>query len=230
VSPADVLALLKVGNERFLTGAHLTRDLSHQMARTTQGQAPLAVVLSCIDSRAPVEQVFDVGIGDIFTVRIAGNVTSEKVLGSIEYACKVAGAKLIVVMGHTLCGAVTSAVTLKANGQTAAETTGCEHIDALVGEIQACMHHVPDPATLADPERRAALVDEVAGLNVQRTIDVISTQSAALRALLEDGSIAIVGSMYDVGTGRCALHGLRLTPACSWTPRRARPRPRRPPR
>ncbi|MBK7150502.1 MAG: bifunctional SulP family inorganic anion transporter/carbonic anhydrase [Sandaracinaceae bacterium] len=202
VSPADVLALLKVGNERFLTGTHLTRDLSHQMARTTQGQAPLAVVLSCIDSRAPVEQVFDVGIGDIFTVRIAGNVTSEKVLGSIEYACKVAGAKLIVVMGHTLCGAVTSAVTLKANGQTAAETTGCEHIDTLVGEIQACMHHVPGPATLADPELRAALVDEVAGLNVQRTIDVISTQSAALRALLEDGSIAIAGSMYDVGTGR----------------------------
>ncbi len=201
VTPADVLELLKVGNERFLKGAPLTRDLSHQMERTAQGQAPLAVVLSCIDSRAPVEQLFDVGIGDVFTVRIAGNVTSGKVLGSIEYACKVAGAKLILVMGHTLCGAVTSAITLKASGQTAEEATGCQHIGALMGDIQDCVDPVPDAATLADPVRKAAFVDQVAELNVQHTIDIIQKESAALAALLADGSIAITGAMYDVSTG-----------------------------
>lgn len=205
VSPADVLTLLKAGNERFLNGTRLTRDLSHVMQGTKQGQAPLAVVLSCIDSRAPVEQLFDVGIGDVFTVRIAGNITSEKVLGSIEYACKVAGAKLIVVMGHTLCGAVASAISLKVSGQTAAEATGCEHIDALVEDIQQCMHTIPDAETMADPERRVAFADQVASLNVERTIDVVSTQSQALKALLDNGTIAIAGAMYDVSTGRVAF-------------------------
>ncbi|MCA9576365.1 MAG: bifunctional SulP family inorganic anion transporter/carbonic anhydrase [Sandaracinaceae bacterium] len=203
MTPGDVLALLEEGNQRFQRGDSLTRDFKHQLRHTAQGQAPLAVILSCIDSRAPVEQVFDAGLGDIFTVRIAGNVAREKVLGSIEYACKVAGAKLIVVMGHTQCGAVTSAVSLRASGQTAAEATDCEHIDVLVDEIQAAMgDDHPDPEALADSERKGALVDGYAERNVERTIHVIRSRSTAVRALLDAGRVIMVGAMYDVGTGR----------------------------
>lgn len=203
MTPGEVLALLEEGNQRFLRGASLTRDTKHQMTRTGEGQAPLAVILSCIDSRAPVEQVFDVGLGDIFTVRIAGNIAHDKVLGSIEYACKVAGAKLIVVMGHTLCGAVTSAVSLKASHQTAAEATECEHIDSLVNEIQLAMGDDElDAEALADPERKGQLVDGYAERNVRRTLDVVRSRSRALRNLLESERVVMVGAMYDVSSGR----------------------------
>ena len=112
LTPQQVLQILKDGHERFRTGRRLTRDLGRQVNATADGQHPLAVVLSCIDSRTPAELIFDLGMGDIFSVRIAGNVTSRKVLASVEYGCAVAGAKLILVMGHTRCGAVTAAVNL----------------------------------------------------------------------------------------------------------------------
>src|SRR5690606_5709150 len=121
----QVLEYLKRGNERFRAGERLNRNLNRQVNATSAAQHPLAVVLSCIDSRAPVEIILDVGVGDIFTVRVAGNVTSPKVLGSIEYACSVAGAKLIVVLGHTRCGAVTTAVKLAGSTQPSASLTGC---------------------------------------------------------------------------------------------------------
>jgi carbonic anhydrase/SulP family sulfate permease len=121
------LAILKDGHERFRSGRRLTRDLVRQVRATAERQHPLAVVLSCIDSRTPAELIFDLGMGDIFSVRIAGNVSSRKVLASAEYGCAVAGAKLILVVGHTRCGAVKAAVNLICSTRTAAETTGCQH-------------------------------------------------------------------------------------------------------
>src|SRR5262249_6633059 len=118
------------------TGHRLTRDYSRQLTTTALGQHPLAVVLSCIDSRTPAELIFDLGMGDIFSVRIAGNVASRKVLGSIEYGCAVAGAELIPVMGHTRCGAVSAAVDLACSPGTVAEATGCAHLEHVLHEIQ----------------------------------------------------------------------------------------------
>ncbi|MFN9985212.1 MAG: bifunctional SulP family inorganic anion transporter/carbonic anhydrase, partial [Pirellula sp.] len=136
LSPAEVLSWMKAGNERFRTGKRLQRDLTFQISATTTGQFPLGVILGCIDSRAPAEMVFDVGLGELFSTRIAGNVVREKVLGSLEYACAVAGAKLIVVMAHTRCGAVQTAVQLALRGEHECGGFGCEHLDLIINEIQ----------------------------------------------------------------------------------------------
>ena len=135
-SPEQVLQILKDGHERFRTGKRLTRDLARQVDATAEGQHPLAAVLSCIDSRTPAELIFDLGMGDIFSVRVAGNVAGSKVLGSIEYACAVAGAKLILVMGHTRCGAVTSAVQFKESEADPDQATGCQHIGDITRDIE----------------------------------------------------------------------------------------------
>ncbi|MGL6096988.1 MAG: bifunctional SulP family inorganic anion transporter/carbonic anhydrase [Fimbriiglobus sp.] len=202
ITPGQVLQILKDGNERFRTGRRLTRDHARQVQATAGGQHPLAVILSCIDSRSPAELIFDLGVGDIFSVRIAGNVTSRKVLGSAEYGCVVAGAKLVLVVGHTRCGAVTAAVDLICSGRTAAEATGCQHIDEIVEDVQqtvdaaACRTlHWPTAAA------KEAFVDDVARRNVRRVVAVIVDQSDALRGLVRDGKIAVVGAMYDVATG-----------------------------
>ncbi len=202
LTPARVLEILKNGNERFLNGQQLIRDLSRLKDATAQAQYPMAVILTCIDSRTPAELIFDLGLGDIFTIRIAGNVAKEKVLGSMEFACKVAGAKLVLVMGHTSCGAVKAAVDLSIQHRSAADATGCEHLDALVTEIQ----HAIDPrdiggAGVFDPRQRADFVDRVARRNVERTIDMIHQRSHTLEALVKTGQIAIVGAMYDLKTG-----------------------------
>ncbi len=136
MTPAGVLKILKDGHQRFRTGHRLQRDLGREVSATAGGQHPLAVILSCIDSRSPAELIFDLGVGDIFNVRIAGNVTSRKVLGSIEYATAVAGAKLILVMGHTKCGAVTAAVNLLGESRTVAAATGCQHLGMIIEDIQ----------------------------------------------------------------------------------------------
>ena len=159
-------------------------------------------MLSCIDSRTPAELIFDLGLGDIFSVRIAGNVTSRKVLASAEYGCAVAGAKLILVMGHTRCGAVTAAVNLIGEVRTAAEATGCQHLDYIVKDIQQSI----DPATCRAVEARPAaekqsFVDAVARRNVLRVVEQMREQSRTLDGLVREGRIAIVGAMYDVVTG-----------------------------
>jgi carbonic anhydrase len=136
LTPESVRQFLKEGNQRFGTGRRLTRDLARQVDATAAAQYPMAVVLSCIDSRSPVELIFDMGVGDAFVIRIAGNVAKDKVLGSMEFACAVAGARLVLVMGHTSCGAVKAAVDLFETGNTASKATGCDHLDALVNEIQ----------------------------------------------------------------------------------------------
>jgi len=202
LTPAQVLQVLKDGHERFLKGEHLTRDLGRQVNATAAGQHPLAVVLSCIDSRAPAELLFDTGLGDVFSVRVAGNVTGPKVMGSIEYACAVAGAKLVLVMGHTRCGAVTAAVDLFGTVATITEATGCEHLDEIVGFIQAS---IDDAANLrlatATPEERREFANGVARRNVERAVETLLRDSKALTTLVAGGKLAILGAMYDVVTG-----------------------------
>lgn len=202
ITPQLVLQILRDGHERFRTGQRLTRDLGRQVNATASGQHPLAVILSCIDSRAPVELIFDLGVGDIFSVRIAGNISSRKVLGSIEYACAVAGAKLILVLGHTRCGAVTAAVDLIRSGETTAVATGCQHIQQIVNDIQKSV----EPSSVGSVHRHPnaaseAVVDAIAGRNVQRVVDEILTQSNAIATLVREEKIAIVGAMYDVVEG-----------------------------
>ena len=202
LTPPQVLHILKDGHERFRSGRRLTRDLVRQVRATAEGQHPLAVVLSCIDSRTPAELIFDLGMGDIFSVRIAGNVTSRKVLASAEYGCAVAGAKLILVMGHTRCGAVTAAVNLIGDVRTPAEATGCQHLDHIVNDIQqstdpiACRGAKELPAA-----EKQSFVDAVARRNVLRVVERMRKQSQTLDGLVREGRIAIVGAMYDVVTG-----------------------------
>jgi carbonic anhydrase/SulP family sulfate permease len=202
MTPAQVLEVLRQGNERFHQGRRLDRDLARQVGATARGQHPLAVVLSCIDSRTPAELVFDMGLGDVFSVRVAGNVLSPKVLGSMEYGTAVAGARLIVVMGHTSCGAVTAAVDFTAVG-SAAEATGCQHLDHILRDIQRTVdREACERATKLPPERKAAFVDDVARRNVLGVVRRIVEESETIRGLVEQQRIAVVGVLYDVGTGK----------------------------
>jgi carbonic anhydrase/SulP family sulfate permease len=202
VTSEQVLQILKDGHKRFLTGQRLTRDFGRLVNATAEGQHPLAVVLSCIDSRTPAELIFDLGMGDIFSVRVAGNITSRKVLGSVEYGCAVAGAKLILVMGHTRCGAVTAAVRLFRSPKPASHTTGCQHIDPIVEEIQQSIDPTTTPAYDQLPlDQREQLADATARRNVIRIVDLLPRQSDTIKQLVDEGRIQIVGAMYDVVTG-----------------------------
>ena len=202
LTPQQVLQILKDGHERARTGRRLTRDFSRQVRATAGGQHPLAVTLSCIDSRTPVEMIFDLGLGDIFSIRVAGNITSREVLASAEYGCAVAGAKLMLVIGHTRCGAVSAAVKFLGARLTAAEATGCQHLDAIVNEIQQSAAGMTAQAA-SEPSSTAALtiVDAVARKNVLRVVKEIRQQSRTLDSLVHERRIAIVGAMYDVVTG-----------------------------
>jgi carbonic anhydrase/SulP family sulfate permease len=177
ISPEQVLQILKDGNQRFQTGRRLTRDLSRQVVATATAQHPLAVVLSCIDSRTPVELILDLGVGDVFSVRVAGNIISRKVLGSMEYSCAVAGAKLVLVLGHTRCGAVTTAVKLACSNQDVAQATGCQHVEHVVREIQQSMDH-----------RTCRNFEQLTGSDKDAYVDGVAR-------------VWIVGAIYDVATG-----------------------------
>ncbi len=187
LSPADALQKLLEGNKRFLADVQAPKSLQEQVVETSTGQFPFAVILSCIDSRVSAELVFDLGIGDIFNVRVAGNIVNEDVLGSIEYACKVAGSKIVVVMGHTKCGAITAA---------------CHDVE--LGNITPLLDKIK-PAVKAtitdDAEVSDAMVDQVAEQNVQLSIDRIRKESSILSEMEANGEIQIVGSMYSVATG-----------------------------
>lgn len=202
LTPAQVLQLLRDGNDRFRAGQRLTRDLARQVSATAAGQNPLAVVLSCIDSRAPIELLFDMGVGDLMVARIAGNVAGPKVIGSAEYACAVAGAKLVVVLGHTRCGAVTAAVDLLAAGERASRATGCEHLDPIVEELQLAVNVTEARAMAGEPAAaRERFVDAAARRNVARAAGRMVGESGTLAGLVRDGRIAVVGAMYDVASG-----------------------------
>lgn len=203
ITPEKVLEILKEGNLRFRKGTHLTRDIGRQLCATSNGQFPMAVVLSCIDSRSPVELIFDLSIGDVFSVRIAGNVFSRKVLGSIEYAAAVAGAKLVLVMGHTSCGAVKAATDLICSGQTAREVTGCINLDSLVMEIQKSIN-IENAKTRCAHEKDK-FYNDVAHQNVLRTIGEIRHFSPVIDELVQQGKIALAGAMYDIETGEVSF-------------------------
>lgn len=195
LSPDQVIDLLKEGNKRFTRKEMHDRDLMEQVKQTGGGQYPMAAILGCIDSRVPAEMVFDQGIGDIFNIRIAGNFANEDILGSMEFACAVAGSKAIVVLGHTHCGAVKGA---------------CDHVKlgnltAMLENLKPAVDAVQDIAgerTSKNPD----FVHSVATANVQQTVEAIRKLSRILRELEEQGKIAIVGAMYDVETGEVTFY------------------------
>jgi carbonic anhydrase len=185
ISPNKAVEMLKEGNQRFLDKNVQDRDLHIQVQNTSDGQFPYAVVLSCIDSRVPVELVFDQGVGDIFSARVAGNIINEDILGSIEYACGVAGSKAILVLGHTKCGAVTAA---------------CKDVE--LGNITALLSKVK-PAIANIKQRDGEVeVEEVTKANVHQSIKEIREKSSMLADLETEGKIKIVGAVYHVEDGR----------------------------
>jgi len=192
MTPAEARQRLADGNERFRTNKPAQRDLLEQMKQTTDGQWPIAAVLSCIDSRASAELILDQGIGDIFSIRIAGNFVNEDILGSMEFACKVAGAKLILVLGHSACGAIKGAC----DGVELGNLTG------MLGKIQPCVNAVTNPSEACDRTAgNADFVDAVARENIRQTMRAIRDRSEVLRELADAGDIEIVGGIYDISTG-----------------------------
>ncbi len=189
LSPDDVIKMFKEGNSRFINNDLTVRDHSEQVRKTASGQFPKAVVLSCIDSRVPVEDVFDRGIGDIFVGRVAGNFVNEDLLGSMEFATKVAGAKLVLVMGHEHCGAVKSAI----------DDVQLGNITALLSKIKPAVDATSyeGDRTSSNPE----FVHKVNESNVLNTIEQIRTNSSILKEMEENGEIKIVGATYDLDTG-----------------------------
>lgn len=206
LSPQDVLELLKAGNARFVQNERLQRDLYRQLRVTAEdGQHPIAAVLGCMDSRAPTEMIFDVGIGDLFSLRIAGNVAGQKVLGSLEFACQAKGAKVIVVLGHTDCGAVTSACQLHLAGHSPQSLTRMPHIQYVLGPLNQSVHKV---AEMMQPEHMtAAFIEQVTQMNVHNNIRYILQESSVLLHMVEQGQIMIVGAIYDVKTGQVQFLG-----------------------
>lgn len=201
LTPERVLEIFQEGNKRFREGVRLTRDVGRQLDVAAVGQFPMAVVLSCIDSRSPVELIFDLSIGDIFSVRMAGNVVSRKVIGSIEYSAAVAGAKLILVMGHTFCGAVKAAVEFGCDNKTVAEETGCVNLDSLIVEIQKSMDRAKcKDFHQWDKKQKDEFCNELAHDNVLRMMHKIRQNSPILDELISLRKIAMVGAMYNIST------------------------------
>jgi len=197
ITPVQALMLLKEGNFRFVNNLKANHDLLQQVNATREGQAPFAVLLSCMDSRTSAELIFDQGLGDIFSVRIAGNVVSRGVLGSIEYAVNIAGSKLIVVLGHTECGAIKGA---------------CDDVKS--GNLTSLMDKIK-PAVMAEAtitENRNSgnveFVNKVSRLNVQNSMRRIVAESDVIRKLLNEDKIGIVPAMYDVATGFVEFYDL----------------------
>ncbi len=195
MTPERALELLLDGNRRFREGRRAERDLLKQVESTRGGQWPYAIVLSCIDSRVSAELVFDAGIGDLFSIRIAGNFVNEDILGSIEFGCRVAGARLVVVMGHSHCGAI----------KGACDGVELEHLTGLLAKLQPAVEGVSTPDAEQRSSGNAAFVQEVATRNVELTLAAIRERSAILRELESDGSIQMAGAMYDVETGTVEL-------------------------
>ena len=195
ITPSMALNLLNEGNKRFLNNLKINRNLLQQANETSDGQNPFAIILSCIDSRTSAELIFDQGLGDIFSVRIAGNIINEDILGSMEFACKVAGSKIIVVLGHTKCGAVKGA---------------CDHIE--MGNLTALLNKIRpavDEETLTKENRNSnnsVFVENVSTINVKRTVKSIMQRSPILKEMIESGQIGIVGGTHDISTGEVTFY------------------------
>lgn len=197
ITPRKALDLLQKGNNRFVSNLKANRNLLEQVNETSEGQWPFAIVLSCIDSRTSAELIFDQGLGDIFSVRIAGNIVNTDILGSMEFACKLAGSKLIVVLGHTKCGAVKGA---------------CDHVE--MGNLTELLSKL-QPAVYAerettDPDLRNStngeFVENVSAINVRRSVKNIIERSFIIEQMVENGEIGVVGAMYDVETGKVEFY------------------------
>jgi len=190
LTPEQAIELLRSGNLRFVQNLRFNRNLLQQVNETAEGQYPFAAILSCIDSRTPAELIFDQGLGDIFSIRIAGNVVNEDILGSMEFACKVAGSKLIMVLGHTNCGAIKGA---------------CDKAE--LGHLTQLLHKIT-PAIEEEKEQETdrsgtnlEFVNNVAKVNIKRSMDEIISKSSVIREMVAQGSIALIGGLYDVSTG-----------------------------
>lgn len=190
LTPSLALSFLKEGNQRFVNNLKGNRNLLKQVNETKDGQFPFAVILSCIDSRTSAELIFDQGLGDIFSVRIAGNVISEDVIGSMEFACKLAGAKLIVVLGHSKCGAITGAC----------KEVHLGHLTNLLDKVSPSIAYVKEHHTNINLSSVEG-INLVASRHVEYTIGEVLDQSQVLRDMFENGEIGIVGSFYNVETG-----------------------------
>ncbi len=195
ITPAMALDLLKEGNKRFINNMKVNRNLLQQANETSDGQHPFAVILSCIDSRTSAELIFDQGLGDIFSVRIAGNIINEDILGSMEFGCKVAGSKIIVVLGHSKCGAVRGA---------------CDHVEmgnltALLGKLQPAVF---DEKTETENRNSSneEFVEKVSAINVKRTVQAIIERSPILKEMIESGAIGIVGGNHNISTGEVTFY------------------------
>ena len=189
ITPALALKILKEGNKRFLNNATINRDLNLQVEQTSTGQYPFACILGCIDSRVPSELVFDQGFGDIFNVRIAGNFVNTDILGSMEFACKVAGSKIILVLGHTKCGAIKGA---------------CDHVK--LGNLTAMLQNFDDVLDASEyagdrSSQNTEFVDLVTHKNIEMTIDKIRKNSPVLSEMEKNCEILIAGALYDVTDG-----------------------------
>jgi len=187
--PKKALEILLEGNSRFVNNLRFNRNLLQQVNETSDGQYPFAIILSCIDSRTSAELIFDQGLGDIFSVRIAGNVLNEDILGSMEFACQVAGSCLVMVLGHTKCGAV--------KGACAAVEMG--HLTGLLDKVRPSVERIREQTDGNDD--LAELVESVAADNVLRQVDQVLEQSTVLRHLYHESKIGVVGAMYSVETG-----------------------------
>jgi carbonic anhydrase len=195
ITPSMALELLKEGNKRFVNNLKVNRNLLQQANETSDGQHPFAIILSCIDSRTSAELIFDQGLGDIFSVRIAGNIINEDILGSMEFACKVAGSKIIVVLGHTKCGAVKGA---------------CDHVE--MGNLTALLTKIRpavDEENQTKENRNSgnpAFVENVSIINVKRTVKSILQRSPILKEMIESGQIGIAGGTHDITTGEVTFY------------------------
>ncbi len=195
ITPAMALELLKDGNKRFVSNLKVNRNLLQQANETSESQHPFAVILSCIDSRTSAELIFDQGLGDVFSVRIAGNIINEDILGSMEFGCKVAGSKIIVVLGHTKCGAIKGA---------------CDHVE--MGNLTALLTKIR-PAVDDENETtenrnsgNPVFVENVSKINVKRTVKAILERSPILKEMIERGEIGIVGGTHDITTGEVTFY------------------------
>lgn len=195
VTPEKALNFLKEGNQRFVNNLKANRDLLEQVNATRAGQWPFAVVLSCIDSRTSAELIFDQGLGDVFSIRIAGNFVNQDILGSMEFGCNVAGSKLVVVLGHSKCGALKGGL-----DSAQIEDLGMDNLNHLIGHFNPIINEI-----IEDGEERSSsntdLLERLNHHNVKNAIDEIRKQSSTLRNLENEGKIKIIGANYDVETG-----------------------------
>lgn len=197
LTPRMALEILKEGNDRFIKNLKAQRDLLAQVNATRDGQWPFATILSCIDSRTSAELIFDQGLGDVFSIRIAGNIVNTDILGSMEFACKIAGSKLIVVLGHTKCGAVKGA---------------CDHVEMgnlteLLSKLQPAVYSERETIDIKERNsKNGAFVENVSAINVRRSVKSIIERSFIIEQMVEKGEIGVVGAMYNIETGKVEFY------------------------